>query len=137
MTQSQHKLATETLEELRKLAPGVAWHMTWNYYSKLPEYSAVKNGGVKFDMWKRERREIVTQDNGIKYPRYTGEKYCELSATVDATTRDNGNGLIVSGTHDFDKLPKSNIRVELPRIDFKKYIQFIKDNLGILEQIGA
>jgi hypothetical protein len=137
MTQAQEKLTTETLKELKQLAPSVEWHVTWNYYSKLPEFTAIKDGGVKFDMWKRERREIVTQANGIKYPRYTGEKYVELSATVDRTTKDNGNGLIVSGAHNFDALPKSNIKVEIPRIDFKKYLQFIKDNLGILEQIGA
>lgn len=137
MTQAQHKLATETLEELKKLAPTVDWRMTWNYYSKLPEYTAIQDGGVKFDMWKRERREIVTQNNGIKYPRYTGEKYAELSATVDRTTHESGTGMIVSGAHDWDKLPQSNIKEEIPRMDFKKYIAFIKANLGILEQIGA
>ena len=82
MTQAQEKMTVETLKELKQLAPSVEWHVTWNYYSKLPEFTAIKDGGVKFDMWKRERREIVTQDNGIKYPRYTGEKYVELSATV-------------------------------------------------------
>lgn len=137
MTTAQQALTTATLAELKQLAPGVEWHVTWNYYSKLPEFTAIKDGGVKFDLWKRERREIITQDNGIKYTRYTGEKYVEMSATVDRTTHKSGTGMIVSGAHDFDKLPQSNIRVEIPRINFKAYIQFIKDNLGILEQIGA
>ena len=137
MTITQRTLAIQTLQELETLAPSVKWSMTWNYYSKLPEYTALKDGGVKFDMFKRERCEIITQDNGIKYPRYTGEKYAELSATVDQTTRNGGNGMIISGAHSFDKLPQANIRQEMPRIDFKKYVKFIKDNLGILEQIGA
>lgn len=137
MTTAQKTLAMETLEELKKLAPTVDWKMTWNYYTKLPEYTAIKDGGVQFDMFRRERREIVTNEYGVTYPRYTGEKFVELSATVDRTTHESDTGMIVSGAHDFDKLPKSSIKVEIPRVDFKKYIQFIKDNLGILEQIGA
>ena len=137
MTQAQKKLAIDTLKELEELAPNVKWAMTWNYYTKLPEFIATgARGGVSFDMFKRERMERITQENGITYNRYSGEKYAELSATVDATTKDEG-GVIVSGAHNFDALPKATITKELPRVNFKKYIQFIKDNLSLLEQIGA
>jgi hypothetical protein len=137
MTQSQQKLASDTLRELQELKPNVRWSVTWNYYTKLPEFNAIKDGGVKYDMHKRDRWEIVTQDNGIKYPRYTGEKYAELSATVDATTKHDGKGLIVSGPHNWGALPQSRVEQELPRISFKKYLEFVKSNLHLLEQIGA
>lgn len=137
MTTAQKTQAMTALEELKTLKPNVKWAMTWNYYTKLPEFQAIKDGGVSFSMFTRERREIVTQDNGIKYPRYTGEKYTQLEATHDPTTRDNGNGMIVSGAHDFDKLPRPTVKQEIPRKNFKAYIQFVKDNLGILEAIGA
>lgn len=137
MTTKQKTEAMQAHEELKALVPGVKWAMTWNYYTKLPEFEALKDGGVKFSMYTRERREIVTQDNGIKYPRYTGEKYTELTATHDPTTKDNGNGMIVSGAHDWDKLPRATVTQEIPRKNFKAYIQFVKDNLGMLESIGA
>lgn len=137
MTIKQKNEAMQALDELKALAPSVKWAMTWNYYTKLPEFEALKDGGVKFSMFTRERREIVTQANGIKYPRYTGEKYTQLEATHDPTTKDNGNGMIVSGAHDFDKLPRPTITKEIPRKNFKAYIQFVKDNLGMLEAIGA
>lgn len=137
MTTKQRDLATATLAELKALAPSVTWHVTYNYYTKLPEFTAIKDGGVQFSMYKRERREVVTQANGIQYPRYTGEKYAEMTATIDATTHEANTGVIVSGAHSVFDLPKANISKELPRINFAAYLQFIKDNLGILEQVGA
>lgn len=137
MTTSQRAEAIKALEELKTLSPSVKWVMTWNYYTKLPEFEALKNGGVKFAMWTKERREIVTQDNGIKYARYTGEKFTELSATYDATTKETATGMIVSGSHSFGSIPRATIKKEIPRKNFKAYIQFVKDNLGMLETIGA
>lgn len=137
MTLKQQTEANQALADLKELAPAVRWAMTWNYYTKLPEFEALKDGGVKFSMYTRDRREIVTNEYGVTYPKYTGEKYTELSATHDPTTKDNGNGMIVSGAHDFDKLPRASVTKEIPRKNFKAYIQFVKDNLGMLEAIGA
>lgn len=136
MTTAQKQLAIETLKELEALAPAVDWSMTWNYYTKLPQFTALKDGGVSFRMDKEERKQKVVQDNGISYIRYTGEKFALLSATVDHTTKRQG-AFVVSGAHSWDKLPKNTIEKELPRINFKAYVQFIKDNLGVLERIGG
>jgi hypothetical protein len=136
MTTKQLTESKAALAELQTLAPGVEWHVTYNYYTKLPEFSAIKDGGVKFDMYKRERRQIVTNEYGVTYPRYTGEKYVELSATYDYSTRDTGN-MIVSGAHSWNELPKAEVKKEIPRVSFKQYLDFVKANLGMLEKIGA
>lgn len=137
MTTAQKQLTTETLEELKQLAPNVNWAVVWNYYTKLPQFTALKDGGVSFRMDKEERRETITQENGIKYTRYTGQKYVILSVCVDHTTKRSATGFIVSGAHNWNALPADTIRKEIPRINYKEYIKFIKDNLGILERIGA
>lgn len=137
MTLKQQTQANAFLTELRDIKPTVKWVATWNYHSKLPEFTAIKDGGVHFTMFTRDRMKEVTQDNGIKYRTYTGEKYTTLEATTDMTTHDNGNGMIVSGAHNWNELPRPNIKQEIARKDFKKYLEFVRANLGILENIGA
>lgn len=127
MTTAQHKLAFETQQELKELAPAVDWRVTYNHYTKLPEFTAIKDGGVQFSMYKRERYENYRQV----------EKFVELSATYDNTTHDSTTGMIVSGAHAFDALPKAEVKAKLERVNFKKYIEFVKANLGMLERIGA
>lgn len=136
MTTAQKSQAMEALQELEALAPGVEWHVTYNWYTKLPEFMAMKDGSVSYSMYKQERRLIVKNEYNVTYTRYTGEKYAELKATYDSTTRES-NGMLVSGAHNVFELPQAEVTLEMPRLNFRKYVQFVKDNLGMLERIGA
>lgn len=127
MTLAQRQQANETLKELQKLAPAVTWFVSYNYYTKLPQFSAVKDGSVSFSMHKRERYQ-----NYKKLPNSV-----ELDATVDPAAKLTDTGLLVSGTYDIFKMPKASITETLERVNFKKYLEFVKSNLSILEQIGA
>ena len=120
MTTNQIKLTDQTLAELKQLAPSVSWHVSYNYYTKLPQFTAIKDGGIHYSMHKREWK-----GSGA-----------ELEATYDNTSRIE-NTLIVSGAHNWDKLPKPNIHKDIDRVNYNHYLQFIKDNLGLLESIGA
>lgn len=132
MTHNQAKQANETLELLRTLAPNATWHMSYNYYTKLPQFTAINNGGVEFSMFKREGdRIIVKQDNGITYPSYTPRPHAEMTATI-TDSKITDNGMIVS-----NGVPKANIKEEMPRVNFNNYIKFIRNNLAILREIGA
>jgi hypothetical protein len=115
MTLNQQKLAHTTFEELKELAPTVTWHTSYNYYTKLPQFSAMKDGGIQFSMYKREWK----------------GKGAELEACINHHAKDEGPVTVWPG------LPKPTVREEIPRVDFKKYIQFVKDNLSLIEEIGG
>jgi hypothetical protein len=131
MTTNQLKQAREFQQKLE--AEGYNVRITYNHYTKLPAFTVLikGGGGLEFSMYKREEREIITQENGIKYPRYTGRKYAALEATLDHTTHESDTGMIVSGAHDFDKLPKATHKKQLERVDFKKYLEFVEEILAL------
>lgn len=116
MTTNQRKIAFQTLEELQQLAPSVSWHVTYNYYTKLPAFQAIKDGSVEYSMYKR----------GWKGPSV------DLEATVTNGELSKNGGVIVS-----TGLPKPTITEQIDRVNFKRYVSFVKANLGILESIGA
>jgi hypothetical protein len=138
MTRKQYNLAFEAQEEFKKLYPEAKVVVTFNHYTKLPEFMVLlNNGGWSFSMHRREEYVTKTNDWGVTWNQPTGNKYVELSATFDPTTKDSGNGMIVSGAHNVFELPKSSFIEKLPRVNFDKYIEFTKQVLGKVMEPAA
>lgn len=115
MTRKQLGEAQVLQSWLERFYPSAEWHAGYNYYTKLIDFTGLtKQGGFTFGMHRH----------------YSGT--VSIYLTYNSTTKAEENGMIVS--HGFGT---DLVREELPRINFAKYLEFVRQNAHLVVETIA